>query len=342
MVPAAGTPSRPRAVKTFRSRHGRVRESPSSPIKLIESPLPGRLVLALQKHPDLVFVATYEDRAFEALYNAARTARGSLDLEVLAKSSRQQIFDGAQLEGVYETVIHAPRVWAIIVVSPETAGRFLLSSEPVIAAFADFCWFIDATESPSAVEPGMTKLAAGQRMISRLMARSPSGLGDHVRLGKEAREAVISFQERIAKTRLSMAESDSRFLGHLPRLATQICAVRHLAENEVFSPITKAQAATGIASIEVSATQRLAVVRTWRRALGLGRFERDCDFILSKIAVLGPISARELCRCCNELRMERLLPILKHLLDAGKILKLQDARFHVPQPSSSRSQVQTC
>jgi hypothetical protein len=316
-------------------------ENPVSPIRLIECPFPGRLVLGLQKHPDLVFVATYEDRAFDALYNAARTARGSLDLEALAKSARQQIFDGAQLEGVYETVIQAPRVWAIIVVSPQTAGRFLLSSDPVIAAFADFCWFIDATESPYAVEPGMTKLVAGQRMISSLMARRPSGLGDHVRLGKEAREAVMSFQERIAKACLTTAESDAKFLGHLPGLVTQISALHHLTETQGFPRITKAQAEAGMASVEVTVRQRLAVVRTWRRALGLGQFERDCDFVLSKIAGLGPISARELCRCCNELRMERLLPILKHLLDVGKILKLQDARFDVPQASSSRSQVQT-
>jgi hypothetical protein len=317
-------------------------ESPPSPFKLMECPLPGRLVLGLQNHPDLVFVATYEDRAFQALYQAARTARGSLDLEVLAKSSRQQMFDGAQLEGVCETVVYAPRVWAIIVVSPETAGRFLLSSEPVIAAFADFCWFVDATESPFGVEAGMAKLAAAQRMISSLMARRPSGLNDPLRLGTDAREAVMSFHERIAKTCLSTAESDGKFLDHLPRLTTQISALHHLAQTEVFPSITKAQAEAGIASVEVTAAQRLAVVRTWRRALGLGQFQRDCDFVLSKIAILGPINVRELCRRCNELRMERLLPILKHLLDVGKILKLQDAQFDVPKPCSGTSQVQTC
>jgi hypothetical protein len=81
---------------------------PECPIRLIECPFPGRLVLGLQKYPDLVFVATYEDRAFQALYDAARTARESLDLEVLAKSARQQIFYGAQF-GV-ETTQH---MWAI-------------------------------------------------------------------------------------------------------------------------------------------------------------------------------------------------------------------------------------
>jgi hypothetical protein len=102
----------------------------------MENPLPGRLTLASQRAVHSPMLAVYEDRAFCGLLDAVRTSRGNLDLELLTKAWRQQQFDGAYLEGIQHEPTGTANISTIILVLEETAERFLLSFEPVIASFA--------------------------------------------------------------------------------------------------------------------------------------------------------------------------------------------------------------
>jgi hypothetical protein len=97
----------------------------TKPLMLLQNPPPGRLTLAIGKSVDSVLLATFDDLSLNGLLNAARTSRGAMDLELLGKSFRQEIFDAPYLEGISDAPVISPIMTMIAVVRPETAVKFL-------------------------------------------------------------------------------------------------------------------------------------------------------------------------------------------------------------------------
>ena len=326
----------PNHLQYFREQIEHLENGPGT-LKLMENPLPGRLVLAIKPRPASPVLALYDDLTFSALLNAARTPRGVLDLELLGKSWRQQTFDGAQLEGVHEVVVAEPKVWAIIVARPETAGRFLMASAPVVAGFADCCWVVVAPECGAQREAA--KVSAWRQTLSRLVASSvPAGPA----LSNEAAAVMVGFRERVAAALRHDPSADNRFLGQLGTLIEKISSLIHLVESDVPGLVTQAQLARAVAWAELGGGHRQTILQTSRRALVDRQFQEQCQNLLAKILALGPISWRELCRTFEDQRLERWLPMLTHLVQTEQIVKHPDGRFDIPSRWLSKLQVQIC
>ena len=107
---------KPEDVAYFRQKVARL-EDALTPLRIIENAMPGRLALGMRRARRGRLICTYDDLSFSALLQAAHTARGSLDLELLGRSWRGQVFDAAYLEGLQDQPLIAPKVWAIIIAS---------------------------------------------------------------------------------------------------------------------------------------------------------------------------------------------------------------------------------
>ena len=79
-------------------------------------------------------LVVYDDASFAALIAASRTRRGGLDIDALTRSSDEEIFDGAFLEGVHSAAVGTPRVSSLTWARPEKVAQLLISAEPLLAS----------------------------------------------------------------------------------------------------------------------------------------------------------------------------------------------------------------
>lgn len=160
-------------------------------------------------------------------------------------------------------------------------------------------------------------------------------------MSKDAVDLLVCFQDRMDLALRQAPVESVGFLTQLSRLVPKIGLNLQWAETESPAQIAKAQVQKAITRVELSLKQRQGLVQTWREIWADRAFRNLCDVVLERIIALGPISTRDLCRSC-ELRLERLSPVLKHLVKAEQILKQPDGRFDLPARWLSRLRVEIC
>jgi hypothetical protein len=290
----------------------------TKPMALLQDAAPGRLTLAIERSPDSTLLATFDDLSFQSLVGSARTCRGSLDIELLTKSAHQQIFDGAFLERIHEAPVVSPVITMVAIVRPETAAKFLSSSVPVVAGFADCCLvFRDTEDLPTdenLVANGGT-VASWQRAVTRLMA-SREETARIIGLGPEAGEVLAGFASRVAAESLKAPADVNRFLHHSTRLASKLALLKHASLGDASTPMPGDIAARAVTIVESSTKHRLALLQSNIKLLPVKDLRTR---VLEIILALGPISPRNICRHCHKLKIAALGPVLWDLLQAGQV-----------------------
>ena len=188
----------PDRLASFRQRIAQL-ENALRPFALIEKPPAGRLVLAIQHSADSGLLAVYDDRSFCGLLEAVKPPAGLLDLELLSKSWRGEVFDGGYLEGIHEEVVVTPTLSAIVVARPESVVRFLLSSQSVVGAFADGCLIVDGSQYTNAARFETDKLAYWERVIHDWLSGKPAADRRVIGISQQACELIAGLRERVAR-----------------------------------------------------------------------------------------------------------------------------------------------
>ncbi len=302
-------------------------------LKLLENPMPGRLLLAVQESAGGSLLVIYDDVTFCCLLEAAQTDRGRVDLELLIKSWHQQPLAKINWRS---QALGIPRVWAIIVARPETTERLLLGHEPLLAGFASCCWLVDTTQASIYAVPSLD----WPHVISKALKWHDSGAGVSARMEKEGAELFTRFDERVDSALLHEAGADFGFLAQLPRFVSKMSVILALAKSGSAGQITKDTVQAAVSVTELSSARRHALLQTWRAELAERIVRQRCEAVLARIVALGPISARELLRDFHGLRIERLAPILRDLIQSEQILKLRGGRFDIPDKWVSRLRVE--
>jgi hypothetical protein len=314
--------SAPRDVAYFKGVVAQL-ENAAQRLWVLENPWPGRLVLALEKGGGPL-LAVYDNSTFSALLNAARKPRGILDFELLGKAWRQQVFDGAYLEGVSSRGGVVPQVSTIVIASPETVGRLLVASEPIVAGFTDCCWVVEAADSPGLIEAVRSRTKIWQQIIATLRTGSPLGTGDAVRLSQEVRQAQLAFHQELALA----GTDDRRYLAQVDRLVSKLAGTLHLAQNPSrVTSITRAQFAEAVGYAKCSVVHREAVLQITRQRVAEEKFRHRCEIVRNRVIALGPIRVRDLAHSFNDQSYKWLLPVLDHLVQTEEIIKRPDGRL---------------
>ena len=308
-------------------------ENRLKPMMLLENPSPGRLTLAIGKSADANLLAVYDDLHFKALLNALRNSRGHLDFELLAKSSRGEIFDGGFLEGVNQAAIPFPAVSAVIIAAPETVATLLMAEEPQVAAFAETCLILNepGRELADAEIPGMAgQIRVWQEAVSRLLCSRPEELRI-VLMGRDAAAAMDAFQKEMSRAVRNGPGEETRYLAQLPRLAAKIALGLWAGHEGGSGSLTAERAGEAIEIAKMNHSSRKAILQIHAKVVVQADFETDCRRVLDRIAISGGSTARDLCRKFYQAKLEWLLPILRHLVDTHQIVKLPDDKFALPE-----------
>ena len=157
---------------------------------------------------------------------------------------------------------------------------------------------------------------------------------------KEAAELFGRFHDRVDSALFHETGADFGFLAQLPRFVSKMSVILTLAKHGRPGQITKDKVQEAISVTELSSAHRHALLQTWRAELAERIVRQRCEAVLARIVALGPISARELLRDFHGLRIERLAPILRDLIQSEQILKLRGGRFDIPDKWVSRLRVE--
>lgn len=312
----------------------------SKPMLLLENPPPGRLTLAIGKSAGTALLALYDDLSLTALLNAARSTRGAMDLELLAKSWRQEIFDAPYLEGISDAAVVSPVVSMIAVAQPETVAKLLSSTEPLVAGFADCCMVVyDSKDASTCGNPLSlnTAVANWQQIVGRLLASraEPTRI---IGLSPEAGEVLARFREEVAEGHRNVPAADAlqaprayeRSLDHLPWMAGKMSLIQHVSRDGGDGVVAGDDARQAAAMADLARKHRLAILEAGR-AEPATRVLREA--VRAKIVAFGPLlSPRDIRRHFHALKTETLMPVLHDLVQADEIVKEQDGTYSARTP----------
>lgn len=314
------------------------------PMSLIEAPRPGRVSQAIAKSATNNVLALYDNRAFAELIAKATSRKASLDLELFCKAWRRQIFDAAFLEGVQPAPVDAPLAAAIVIASPETVARFLMSKEPMLAAFADTCLIIDADRGLDARTTNRPQLAAavGQwaRQVSELLNQDHENtLG----LTDSAAKLIDSFRSRVVASLKQKGRESLVFTRQLPRLAATLSLISR-AGSQTNRPVLvfESHAAQAVGITERSIQDRTGLIKAWAEAIAQTNLENACTIAVDKVAAYGPISRRDLSRKYHDQKIAPLCAVLRRALDTGQLVETGDGRLDIPRRRPTTSPVRVC
>lgn len=300
-------------------------QNATKPMSLLENPAAGRLTLALGKSADTSVLAVYDDLSLQGLLNAARMPRGCLDFEAMAKSNRQEIFDGAYLEQVLDAAVVSPTISTIMIATEETITKLLLSKDPTVAGFADVALIIceSETTAPSGLNLPHMDPGGWKRIISRLLTTC-AGQTRFIRLSKEAAQMLAGFEQQLMEERRHIPSEQGRFLDHLPRQTVKVAHNLHVSSDAPGDEITADEQKQAIELVQLSAKHRLALVKQ--------KVQQDKVTFREKVrgivsAADKPLSARDISRHIRDLKTATLTPILEELVEAGG-LEEQDGKGH--------------
>lgn len=298
----------------------------TKPMSLLENPAAGRLTLALGKSADTSVLAVYDDLSLQGLLNAARMPRGCLDFEAMAKSNRQEIFDGAYLEQVLDAAVVSPTISTIMIATEETIIKLLLTKDPAVAAFADTCLIIsgsDTTVAPGLILPHMDP-SAWKDVISRLQATC-DGQTRITRLSKEAARIYSGFEHQVMDERRNLPAEQARFLDHLPRQAVKLAHNLHMHDQAPGDVITGDELRQAVALVQLSAKHRLVMLQAEVQRDTVAFRETVLEIVTRGKSLLSP---RDVCRHIYNAKIKDVLLALDDLVDAGK-LEQRDGRYSV-------------
>jgi hypothetical protein len=277
-------------------------------------------------------LVVYDDASFAALIAASKTRRGRLDIEALTRSSDEEIFDGAFLEGVQSAAVGTPRVSSLIWARPEKVAQLLISTEPLLAAFSKTCLVIDGDCGD---ELAQLKMAGIQTAIDKWDAVVTNALANRVpprSVGwSEAGADVINrFRVGIAAGLRQNWSEEVGFLGQLPRIARKIGLILNARDAHASESIIQEQVEAAVGLAQRSIAYRKRIVENYGEAVAKAKFQQDCAMILQKVTAHGPISGRMLTKHCHTQKMAPVLKVLEHLLHSGRIVKIESL-YDIPR-----------
>lgn len=303
-------------------------QSFSKPMMFLECPPPGRVTLGLGRSADTSLLVVHDDLSFQGLLNASRMARGSMDLEAMAKSNRQELFDGGYLEGVLNAPVVSPVITTVMVATVEQVTGLLLTKDSVVQAFADSCLILSNSDGSSAC-PGLMlpplDPSTWQRAVTRLLA-ARDGETRTVRVSKDAAQVLAEFERQVAEEHGSVPVEHGRFIHHIPRQVFRTALILHLVGEARGDEITDDGLEQAVEFIHTSTKHRLALVREMAQQEKVA-FREKVRRVVSTATT--PPSARDITRHIRDLKTATLKPVLEELVQAGG-LEEQDGKYLLP------------